>query len=163
MSDRVSPSMARNAIALAVAVVIFSGCATQAPPIEVKESTQSLDAQKKAKLAVDVAPAAKPTLKRKIALGRISNETNYGRSLLRDSAGDPLGKQVSDLLGKALTDSGSYLVFERPDIDVLKDESKLVGSKLNLIGVDVLVVGSLTEFGRKTVGQTGFVSDRHRQ
>ncbi len=161
MSDRISPSMARTAMALAIA--FFSGCATQAPPIEVKESTQSLDAQKSAKLAVDAAPPVKPTLKRKIALGRISNETNYGRSLLRDSAGDPLGKQVTDLLSKALTESGAYLVFERPDIARLKDESNLTGVKLNLVGVDALIIGSLTEFGRKTVGQTGFVSSSKKQ
>ena len=102
-------------------------------------------------------------LKRKIALGRISNETNYGRSLLRDTAGDPLGKQVTDLLSKALTESGAYLVFERPDISRLQDESTLTGAKLNLVGVDALIVGSLTEFGRKTVGQTGFVSSSKKQ
>ena len=59
------------------------------------------------------APAA-PTLKRKIALGRITNETNYGRSLLRDRHDDPLGWQVTDLMSKSLTESGAYLVFERP-------------------------------------------------
>lgn len=82
---------------------------------------------------------------------------------MRDSAGDPLGKQVTDLLSKSLTESGAYVVFERPDISRLKDESELTGSKLNLVGVDALIVGSLTEFGRKTVGQTGFVSSSKKQ
>jgi hypothetical protein len=67
------------------------------------------------------------------------------------------------MLSKGLTESGAYLVFERPDIASLKDESNLVGSRLNLIGVDALVIGSLTEFGRKTVGQTGFVSSSKKQ
>jgi Curli production assembly/transport component CsgG len=39
----------------------------------------------------------------------------------------------------------------------------LTGTKLKLIGVDALIVGSLTEFGRKTVGQIGFVSSSKRQ
>ena len=148
---------------LAVSVGLMAGCATQAPPVQVKESPQPVPAQKSAQLAVaSVSPAA-PVLKRKIALGRISNETSYGKSLLRDSAGDPLGKQVTDLLSKSLTESGAYIVLERPDISRLKDESALTGVKLNLIGVDALIIGSLSEFGRKTVGQTGFVSSSKKQ
>lgn len=146
-----------------MAAFLFTGCATQAPPVDVKEAAPSLAAQKAAQQAVIAATPAKPLLKRKIALGRITNETSYGRSLLRDSAGDPLGKQVTDLLGKSLTESGAYLVFERPDISRLKDESNLTGTKLNIIGVDALIVGSLTEFGRKTVGQSGFASSSKKQ
>lgn len=159
------PRVARLAIALPVvtAVLAFSGCATQAPPIEVKEAPQSAEAQRKAQKVSTLTPASTPTLKRKIALGRISNETSYGRSLLRDSSGDPLGKQVTDLLSKALTETGTYIVFERPDIAKLKDESNLTGIKLNLVGVDSLIIGSLTEFGRKTVGQSGFVSSSKKQ
>lgn len=145
------------------AALFLAGCATQAPPVAVKESTQSTAAQRNAQQAVAAAAPTKPVLKRKIALGRISNETNYGRSLLRDTSGDPLGKQVTDLLSKALTESGAYLVFERPDISRLQDESALTGARLNLVGVDALIIGSLTEFGRKTVGQTGFVSSSKKQ
>jgi len=146
-----------------VTALFFSGCATQAPPIAVKESPQTSTAQKSAQLAVTSAVPIAPTLKRKIALGRISNETNYGKSLLRDNAGDPLGKQVTDLLSKALTESGAYIVFERPDVSRLQDESNLTGAKLNPIGVDALVIGSLTEFGRKTIGQSGFASASKKQ
>ena len=153
-----------NSLVPPLATALFlAGCATQAPPVAVKESTQSTAAQRSAQLAVAAAAPTKPVLKRKIALGRISNETNYGRSLLRDTSGDPLGKQVTDLLSKALTESGAYLVFERPDISRLQDESALTGAKLNLVGVDALIIGSLTEFGRKTVGQTGFVSSSKKQ
>ena len=64
--------------------VLLSGCAIQTPPIAQKEAPQSLEAQKAAQQTVkDQAPST-PTLKRKIALGRITNETIYGRSLLRD-------------------------------------------------------------------------------
>lgn len=151
------------AVATIASTTLFTGCAVQAPPIAVKEAPQAMAAQKTAQQVVAQAAPAKPTLKRKIALGRITNETSYGRSLLRDSAGDPLGKQVTDLLSKSLTESGAYIVFERPDISRLKDESNLTGVKLNIIGVDALIVGSLTEFGRKTVGQSGFVSSSKKQ
>ena len=150
-------------ITAVTAATLLSGCAVQTPPVSVKESAQPTTAQKAAQQSVVAAAPAKPTLKRKIALGRITNETSFGRSLLRDSAGDPLGKQVTDLLSKSLTESGAYVVFERPDIGKLKDESALTGAKLNIIGVDALIIGSLTEFGRKTVGQSGFVSSSKKQ
>ena len=146
------------------ASLLLSACAIQTPPLTQKEAPQPLATQKAAQVAAVTAPqAAVPVLKRKIALGRISNETNYGRSLLRDNQGDPLGKQVTDLLSKALTESGAYLVFERPDVGRVLAEGQLTNTKLDLVGVDALVVGSLTEFGRKTLGESGFVSSSKRQ
>jgi curli biogenesis system outer membrane secretion channel CsgG len=142
--------------------VFLAGCATQTPPVRQVEAPVSAAAQKAAQASV-AAQVATPTLKRKIALGRITNETNYGRTLLRDNNNDPLGKQVGDMLSKMLTESGRFIVLERPDIGRLKDEAALVGSKLNLVGVDALVIGSLTEFGRKTIGETGFLSQSKRQ
>lgn len=144
-------------------LVLLQGCATQAPPVAQKEAIPTIQNQKSAQQAAIAQAPIAPTLKRKIALGRITNETNYGRSLLRDQHGDPLGKQVTDLLSKALTESGAYLVFERPDITRIQAESKLTDTKLNLIGVDSLIIGSLTEFGRKTLGETGFASSSKRQ
>lgn len=146
-----------------VLAYLVSGCATQAPPAIQKEAPQSIAAQKAAQQAIVAQAPAAPTLKRKIALGRITNETSYGLSLLRDQHDDPLGKQVTDLMSKALTESGTFLVFERPDITRIQVESRLTDTKLNLIGVDALIVGSLTEFGRKTLGATGFASSSKRQ
>jgi curli biogenesis system outer membrane secretion channel CsgG len=148
---------------LFILVGALAGCAVQTPPITQKEAPRSLAEQKSAQQAVASQGPATPTLKRKIALGRITNETNYGQSLLRDQHDDPLGKQVTDLMSKALTESGAYLVFERPDISRLQAESRLTDTKLNLIGVDALIIGSLTEFGRKTIGESGFVSASKRQ
>ena len=147
----------------AVVMLAISGCATQAPQAVPKEAAPSVAAQKAAQQVVVMQAPAAPLLKRKIALGRITNETNYGRSLLRDRHDDPLGKQVTDLMSKALTESGAYMVFERPDISRLQEESKLTDTKLNLIGVDALIIGSLTEFGRKTLGETGFASSSKKQ
>ncbi len=143
--------------------VVLSGCAVQAVQPMQREAPQSAKTQQEAQLAVAAQISMTPVLKRKVALGRVTNETNYGQSLLRDRSDDPLGKQVTDLLSKALTESGAYVVFERPDIGRIQAESKLADTKLNLIGVDALIIGSLTEFGRKTIGETGFVSSSKRQ
>ncbi len=151
------------ALATGSAAALMAGCAVQAPPVVPREAAPSAADQRAAQQAALAQPPRKPGLKRKIALGRITNETSYGQSLLRDRSGDPLGKQVTDLMSKALTESGAFLVFERPDIGKAEAEARLMDTKLNLIGVDVLLVGSLTEFGRKTVGATGFVSASKRQ
>lgn len=153
----------RLASLTAVIATAMSGCATQAPQVAQREAPVSQAAQQQAQLAMNVQAPIAPLLKRKIALGRVTNETNYGKSLLRDQNDDPLGKQVTDLLSKGLTESGAYLVFERPDISKLQAESRLTDSKMNLIGVDALIIGSITEFGRKTVGETGFASASKKQ
>lgn len=154
----------RNATgACLTALTLLTGCAVQSPQTQLKEAPQSNAQQKQAQLNVAVAAPARPTLKRKIAIGRISNETSYGKSLLRDNAGDPVGKQVADMLSKALTESGAYVVLERTDFSKLEEEAARSGIKQNMVGVDALIMGSLTEFGRKTVGQSGFVSDTKKQ
>lgn len=157
------PRPTAPAAAVLSALVLVAGCATQAPPVASVEAPQSAIRQQQAQQAIAQTPAIRPALKRKIAIGRVSNETTFGRSLLRDDAGDPVGKQVSDMLAKALTESGSYVVLERSDLSKLKDEAQLTGAKQQLVGVDALIMGSLSEFGRKAVGQSGFVSNSKKQ
>lgn len=153
----------RQLLTLAASSAWLGGCAIQAPHVTPQEAPLSAADQRAAQQATLAQAPRKPTLKRKVALGRITNETSYGQSLLRDNSGDPLGKQVTDLMSKALTESGAFLVFERPDIGKVQAESRLADTRLNIVGVDALLVGSLTEFGRKTVGETGFVSASKRQ
>ncbi len=161
--NQMNPYLKTSKIFAACIVFLVTSCAIQSPPISPKEAPQSTATQKAAQQAVASQAPAVPTLKRKIALGRITNETNYGQSLLRDRFDDRLGKQVTDLMSKALTESGAYLVFERPDLNRVLAETEISGAKLNLIGVDALIVGSLTEFGRKTVGESGFASSSKKQ
>jgi len=53
--------------------------------------------------------------------------------------------------------SQKFLVFERPDIDKVKAEQS-IAHESGLVGVDALVIGSVTEFGRSTTGKSGFLS-----
>lgn len=146
-----------------VAVATISGCAVQTPPMKTLESNVSQEEQQLAQNAANQNISEAPALKRKIALGRVTNETTYGKSLLRNLDGDPLGKQVADMLSKALTESKHFTVLERTDISSLTKESQLMGNKFQAIGADVLLIGSVTEFGRKTVGQSGFFSSTKKQ
>src|SRR4051794_14971548 len=101
----------RSLIAGAVLSTLI-GCATQTPPVRSMDSPQPQLAQRQAQIAVVQGAPSVPVLKRKVALGRITNETSYGRTLLRDKNDDPLGKQVSDILSKALVESGQFIVLE---------------------------------------------------
>lgn len=152
-----------SALGCALAIAMLSGCATQTSPLKLVEHPDTQPQQQAAQQAVVQAQPTTPTLKRKIALGRITNETTYGKSLLRTVDGDPLGKQVADMLAKALTESQHFTVLERTDLTALNKEAQLTGNGFQAIGADVLLIGSVTEFGRKTIGQSGFFSSSKRQ
>lgn len=109
-----------------------------------------------------VVASAGPTLKRKIAVGRFSNSTRYGKALLLEAERDPLADQAADMLAAKLVDSGQFLVFERNDLDALtREQGGAAAAKL--VGVDTLLVGSVTQFGRKVEGQAGFLNSKMRQ
>jgi curli biogenesis system outer membrane secretion channel CsgG len=142
-------------IVMATATLAAAGCATTSAPQQVVappvSAAQQADAQRRAAL-----PAAK-TLKRKVAIGRFTNETRYGKTFQVDPNLDPLGKQVSDMLATRLVASQKFLVFERPDLDKVKAEQSITHES-GLVGVDALIIGSVTEFGRSTTGKSGFFS-----
>ena len=145
----------------AVSSVFLAGCAIPENPIINME--QKATQQEQMLAQQQQTAAVKPTLKRKIALGRITNETQYGRSFMRDNQGDVVGKQLTDMMSKALVESGQFIVLERPDLGRLVAENKFAGSNIQNVGADVLMIGSLTEFGRKTDGKSGFLSKTKRQ
>ena len=89
-------------------------------------------------------------LKRKVAIARFSNETQAGTSFLMDDSGDRLGKQASDILSSRLSSTGKFLMFERTDKDDIDAEKIISGLESEGIGVDYLIIGSVSEFGRST-------------
>ena len=90
------------------------------------------------------------TIKRKVAIGRFSNETQYGKGIFYDKDNDPMGKQALDILSAKLAQSGKFILLERSDLDLLVQES---GENMQKIGADYIILGSITEFGRKNEGQ----------
>lgn len=100
------------------------------------------------------------SLKHKIAIGRFTNETRYGKTLLRDQDLDPLGKQAADILAAYLTNSDRFLVFERPDIIKIEREKALEGEGSGLVNVDALILGSVVEFGTTVDGKRGLFNKK---
>lgn len=108
-------------------------------------------------------PASGKALKTKIAVGRFSNETRYGASLLRDDNFDPLGKQAADILAAYLVKTGKFLVFERPDLNKIENEQIQSGQSKTTIGADTLIIGSVVEFGRTEDGKRGLLNKERIQ
>lgn len=146
--------------AMATTALLLVACATvEAQPERVV--VESVVSQP----AISEALPEAPVLKRRIALARFSNSTNYGKGLLFDGENDPLANQASDMLVQRLIETGMFLVFERSNLDELSFEQSLLGgnSISNLVGVDAVIIGSITQFGRSTEGQSGFLSSTKKQ
>lgn len=100
------------------------------------------------------------TIKRKVAIGRFSNETQYSKGLFYDKENDPMRKQALDILSSKLASSGKFILLEREDLDVLVAEA---GENMSKIGADFIILGSITEYGRKTEGDQKVFSSTKTQ
>ena len=111
-------------------------------------------------VALPMAAQGERTIKRKVAIGRFSNETQYAKGLFYDKENDPMRKQALDILSSKLAASGKFILLEREDLDILVSEA---GEGMNKIGADYIILGSITEFGRKTEGEQRVFSSTKTQ
>jgi len=92
-------------------------------------------------------------LKRKVAIARFSNETQYAKGIFYDKENDPMGKQAVDILSTKLASTEKFILLERQDLDKVFNELNMEGSSnIQKVGADYLIIGSVTEFGRKNTG-----------
>ena len=126
-----------------------------------------IQAQRKTKIVEPVIQENPDTkgkvIKRKVAIGRFSNETQYAKGIFYDKENDPMGKQALDILSAKLAASGKFLLLERSDLASLLEEAKKSDNGLATIGADYMIIGSITEFGRKNVGKSGVFSSTKSQ
>ena len=94
-------------------------------------------------------------IKRKVAIGRFTNETQYAKGIFYDKENDPMGKQALDILSAKLAASNKFILLERSDLASLLEEAKKSEGGLSTIGADYMIIGSITEFGRKNIGKNG--------
>ncbi len=102
-------------------------------------------------------------IKRKVAIGRFSNETQYGKGIFYDKDNDPMGKQALDILSAKLASSGKFILLERNDIASLEEEAKKGSENISSLGTDYMIIGSITEFGRKNTGKSGVFGNEKTQ
>jgi len=126
---------------LVIAIFVLSGCAVQQKVVQTQPQIQTVSQDQ--------------GLKRKVAIARFSNETQYSRGIFFDKDNDPIGKQAVDILSTRLAQSNKFILLERQDMDKIMEELKLAGNEsMQKVGADYLIIGSVTEFGRKNVGNT---------
>lgn len=145
--------MVRNSLVVTVlGAVILTGCATTTPTVVNVEKPTSLQP----KIAEQ---KQEPVLKRKVAIARFGNEAQYGKSALFGINNDyNAEKQATDVLSAKLTQSGKFILLERSDLDKINKETTTFNLQSMNIGADYLIVGSVTEFGRKNISDTGVFS-----
>jgi len=144
--------MRKTALLLLLATAFaFQGCATTRTQVEtIPAEAPALEISPV--LADDVSSLV---LKRKVAIGRISNETNYGKGIFYDGTNDRVEQQAMEIMSTRLAATGKFLLLERSDLDLINQELEQGGLEGMNIGADYLIVGSVTEFGRKTTGDVG--------
>ncbi|RLJ16463.1 curli production assembly protein CsgG [bacterium endosymbiont of Escarpia laminata] len=102
-------------------------------------------------------------LKRKVAIGRFSNETRYGQSFFINKNYDRIGKQAMDILSAKLFETDRFIMLERADLSKIQKELEMSGSSALKNSADYLILGSITEFGRKEVSDVGVFSRVKKQ
>lgn len=149
-------------ISLALCSVMFiSACATL-PKTQTHEV--SVNDKKEVSKSIEGSRIDEPKgLKRKVAIGRFSNETRYGNSFFVDKNNDRIGKQAMDILSAKLFQTGKFIMLERADLDKIEKEISIGQSKELRNAADFIIVGSITEFGRKDVSDVGMFSRTKKQ
>lgn len=111
----------------------------------------------------NISASNEKVIKRKVAIGRFSNETQYAKGIFYDKENDPMGKQALDILSAKLAASGKFMLLERSDLATLLEEAKKGDNSLATVGADYMIIGSITEFGRKNTGKSGVFSTTKTQ
>jgi curli biogenesis system outer membrane secretion channel CsgG len=141
-------------------VFVFTACATiDKPEVKtVEEKTPQVSKTIKQKSEVN-----KTGLKRKVAIARFSNETRYGQSFFIDKDNDRIGKQAVDILSSKLLETDKFILLERADLEKINKELALENYTPLKNMADFLIIGSVTEFGRKDTGEVGIFSRTKKQ
>lgn len=141
-------------------LLLFHGCATVEQP-EVKIVDDKLP--QVSKTIEHQETLNKTGLKRKVAIARFSNETKYGQSFFLDENNDRIGKQAVDILSSKLLETEKFILLERADLDKINKELEMENYSPLKNMADYLIIGSVTEFGRKDTGKVGIFSRTKKQ
>lgn len=140
-------------------VFFLSSCATmQKPDVETVKQ-----APKISRTIATAQPDAKKGLKRKVAIARFTNETRYGQSFFIDKDDNRIGKQAVDILSAKLLETEKFILLERADLDKINKELSMGNMQPLKNMADYVIVGSITEFGRKDVSDVGVFSRVKKQ
>lgn len=141
--------MKRNLLLLLFFVFICSGIYAQRTVTVVEPESSVKQSQR--------------VIKRKVAISRFTNETQYSKGVFYDKDNDPMGKQALDILSAKLAASDKFILLERNDLNQILNESSKSGNSFQNVGADYVIIGSITEFGRKNLGDVKVFSKSKTQ
>jgi len=90
-----------------------------------------------------------------LAIGKFENKSSYMNGIFSDGK-NRMGTQAKAILKTNLFNTNRFAVLDRDNLKELSDESNRSGEKQKLAGAQVIVSGTVTDFGRKTVGSGVF-------
>lgn len=137
--------MKKTLMSLALSCTLV-GCTVQQKVVQVEPQ------------AMEVKQPEAQGLKRKVAIARFSNETQYAKGIFYDKENDPITNQALDILTTKLASSNKFILLERQEMDKIMEEYRLSENQGQKVGADYLIIGSVTEFGRKNVGDVNAFS-----
>jgi curli biogenesis system outer membrane secretion channel CsgG len=144
-------------VLIAPITLLFTNCSTVKPP------TTSTVPQDTVSISKTISEKQERSLKRKVAIARFSNETNYGKGIFSDLKEDRVGKQAMDILSAKLAATDKFILLERVDLEHLTKEKEIANLNNMNIPADYLILGSVVEFGRKTTSDVGIFNRTKKQ
>ncbi|BCE00354.1 CsgG/HfaB family protein [Marinicellulosiphila megalodicopiae] len=128
--------------ATAVGSLLVSSCATQ--------SNRAINTPVVATYQSDYQGEKTP-----LVVTKFENRSNY-QSGLFSSDNDQMGNQAKTILKAHLQQTNYFNVMDRDDLAGQKQEAELLGVTQNIKGARYTISGSVTEFGRKEIGDHQF-------
>lgn len=145
-------------VIMAASAIFFFGCAgfQKDTPVEL----------------LDIAPENESPLiqdsyqlKKKVAIGRFTNDTRIANSFLNACSGtnESLSRAANDILTAKLAKTNKFLLIERYDSLAIGREQSVSSIQNYKIPADYLILGSISEFGRNTTGDVGLFDRTKKQ
>ncbi len=125
---------------LLAAALVLTGCATT-------EQSRTVELPK---VAAASGPAYQGT-RAPISVGKFDNRSSFARGIFSDGV-DRLGSQAKTTLVAHLQQTNRFSVLDRDNLEESKQEAQYKAAGQSIKGADFLVTGSVSEFGRKEVG-----------
>lgn len=126
-------------IGVLFAVSLLAGCATQTTHKVIEpEKVASYNTEYRGEKAT-------------LIVGAFENRSDYANGIF-SSTTDRLGNQAKTILKTHLQQTNRFRIMDRDGADKAAVEAAYLGKKQKIVGARYAVVGAVTEFGRKDVG-----------
>ncbi len=140
LSHRTMSLWRTGCLIFSLLVALLAGCATESHRTLTPETVPSSN-------------TVYQGVKHVLVVGKFQNRSAYMRGIFSDGF-DQLGSQAKTILKTHLQQSGRFDVVDRENMDEIAQEAKLRGTQQQLQGAQVVLTGDVTEFGRRTTGDT---------